>query len=71
MSHSTSAAGKPAQRQSQQQTIDTNDERDVKRWMDEFGATQEQILEAVNAVGNDVAKVRDHLLHQGASAGAS
>jgi hypothetical protein len=42
----------------------------VKRWCREFGVTAAQLAEAVQAVGGDAAAVREHLLNQGASAGA-
>jgi hypothetical protein len=42
----------------------------VKRWCKEFGVTEAQLAEAVQAVGGDAAAVREHLLNQGASAGA-
>lgn len=51
-------------------SIDVHDPASVKRWCQEFGVTQAQLAEAVQAVGGDPAAVREHLLNQGASAGA-
>jgi hypothetical protein len=50
--------------------IDLSDAAAVKRWCQEFGVTEAQLAEAVQAVGGDAATVREHLLNQGASAGA-
>jgi len=38
-------------------------------WQDYFGVTTQQLEEAVLAVGGDPEDVREHLLHQGSSAG--
>ena len=46
-----------------------DDEANAKHWREHFGATQEQLQEAVLAVGDDPARVHEHLLRQGASAG--
>ena len=52
-------------------TIDLNDEQGVTDWCKHFGITRTQLDEAVQAVGNRSDAVREHLLNQGASAGAS
>lgn len=49
--------------------IDLADEASVQRWTEHFGITQTQLEEAVQAAGTDPAKVREHLLNQGASSG--
>jgi hypothetical protein len=54
----------------QPQSIDLGDPASVKRWCKEFGVTEAQLAEAVQAVGGDAAAVREHLLNQGASEGA-
>ena len=46
-----------------------DDDANAKYWREHFGATQEQLQEAVLAVGDDPARVHEHLLRQGASAG--
>lgn len=51
-------------------TVDLADEAGVAHWLAHFGVTQQQLVEAVQAVGTDPARVREHLLNQGASAGA-
>lgn len=50
--------------------IDLADSRAVQRWLQHFGCTREQLEEAVQAVGTEPARVREHLLNQGGSAGA-
>ena len=50
--------------------IDLSDDATVARWLDHFGITRTQLEEAVQAAGSDPAAVREHLLNQGASAGA-
>jgi hypothetical protein len=50
--------------------VDVADERALTVWREHFGATTEQLAEAVRAVGTDPSKVREHLLNQGGSAGA-
>ncbi len=59
----TTAEGEGADR------IDLGDEAAVKRWTEHFGITQRQLEEAVQAAGTDPAKLREHLLNQGASSG--
>jgi hypothetical protein len=51
--------------------IDLHDEEGLTYWRNEFGVTTEQLHEAVQAVGGQPGAVREHLLNQGASAGAS
>lgn len=51
--------------------VTLNDAKDAERWMQHFGATREQIEEAIRAVGNDVTAISEHLQHQGAGGGAS
>jgi hypothetical protein len=51
--------------------IDLNDEAAVRRWLDYFGVTVTQLQEAVKAAGNQAEDVKQHLLNQGSSAGAS
>ena len=53
-----------------QTRIDLADSTVAQQWCEHFGATLEQLQEAVKAVGDDPALVREHLLNQGASAGA-
>lgn len=50
--------------------IDIGNREAMARWCDHFGATAEQIEEAVKAVGDAPDAVREHLLNQGGSAGA-
>ncbi len=52
-------------------TIDLNDDASVRRWVDYFGITVTQLEEAVKAAGNNAQDVKQHLLNQGSSAGAS
>jgi hypothetical protein len=52
-------------------SIDLNDDAAVRRWVDYFGVTITQLQEAVKAAGNDAEAVKQHLLNQGSSAGAS
>ncbi len=51
-------------------TVDPDDAAGLEHWSEHFGATVEQLVEAVLAVGGEPAAVREHLLNQGASAGA-
>jgi len=51
-------------------TIDLADEAGAQRWCDHFGITLTQLEEAVQAAGTEPAAVTEHLLNQGASAGA-
>lgn len=46
------------------------DEAAMARWCEWLGCTQQQLEEAVLAVGSDATKVHEHLLHQGSSSGA-
>ncbi len=57
--------------QTQSERIDPSDENGLRRWQEKFGVTAEQLQEAVQAVGGDPDAVREHLLNQGSSAGAS
>lgn len=50
--------------------VDPADRAAAPRWLEHFGCTLEQLEEAVRAVGGDPARVREHLLNQGGSAGA-
>ena len=50
-------------------SVDLNDDAGMAHWLAHFGATQQQLAEAVQAVGGDPARVLEHLLNQGASAG--
>jgi hypothetical protein len=52
------------------QSIDLADPAQVQRWLDHFGITAQELQEAVNAAGHDPHAVTEHLLNQGASAGA-
>ncbi|WP_298235204.1 DUF3606 domain-containing protein [uncultured Azohydromonas sp.] len=52
-------------------TIDLNDEAAMRRWVDYFGVTATQLEEAVKSAGNRAEDVKQHLLNQGSSAGAS
>ena len=52
-------------------TSDLDDEAGLQFWLDHFGVTAEQITEAVQAVGESPDAVREHLLNQVGSAGAS
>lgn len=49
--------------------IDLADDARLDDWRNHFGITLEQLSEAVAAVGEDPARVREHLLNQGASSG--
>ncbi len=51
-------------------SIDLGRDDIVAAWCEHFGATPQQLEEAVQAVGSDPAAVREHLLNQGASSGA-
>lgn len=50
--------------------INLCDAEQTQRWLDHFGITAEQLREAVQAAGSDPQAVTEHLLQQGASAGA-
>jgi hypothetical protein len=50
--------------------IDLDDAEQTQAWIDHFGITAEQLQEAVQAAGTDPKAVTEHLLNQGASAGA-
>ena len=50
--------------------IDLSDPASILRWCEHFGVTEQQLDEAIKAVGPEPAAVREHLLNQGASAGA-
>lgn len=58
-------------RQSPPEWVDLSDPDNIAFWRDRFGITIEQLQEAVQAVGRRPQAVREHLLNQGASAGAS
>ena len=47
--------------------LDDEAQRDF--WLQHFGVTLQQLEEALRAVGDDRADVREHLLNQGSSAG--
>ena len=47
-----------------------DDGEQVQSWLEYFGITAEQLEEAVRAAGSDPQAVTEHLLNQGASAGA-
>ncbi len=51
--------------------VDLSDPDNIAFWRDRLGVTIEQLQEAVQAVGRRPQAVREHLLNQGASAGAS
>lgn len=50
-------------------TVEPDDPANAQHWIEVFGVTVEQLQEAVAAVGAEPARVREHLLHQGGSAG--
>ena len=50
--------------------VDPDDPARLQQWLDHFGVTAEQLQEAVNAAGRSPTAVAEHLLNQGASAGA-
>lgn len=50
--------------------VDLADEAGMAHWLAHFGVTRQQLEEAVQAVGGEPARVHEHLLNQGASAGA-
>ena len=50
--------------------IDLSDPASIRRWCQHFGVTEQQLDEAIKAVGPEPAAVREHLLNQGASSGA-
>ncbi len=52
------------------QRVDPDDDDNLQHWCEHFGATAEQIAEAVKAVGAEPAAVHEHLMNQGSSAGA-
>lgn len=49
--------------------VDLADDEQARAWCEHFGATRQQLEEALQAVGDEPAAVREHLLNQGASAG--
>jgi hypothetical protein len=49
--------------------LDLQDSDMVEQWCRHFGATADQLEEAVKAAGNEYAAIREHLLNQGASSG--
>lgn len=50
--------------------VDSGDPANVAQWCERFGITVSQFEEAVAAAGTDPAALHEHLLNQGASAGA-
>lgn len=50
--------------------VDSSDPANVAQWCEAFGITASQFEEAVAAAGTDPAALGEHLLNQGASAGA-
>lgn len=50
--------------------IDLSDPASIRKWCEHFGITEQQLDEAIKAVGPEPAAVREHLLNQGSSAGA-
>lgn len=50
--------------------IDLSDPASIRWWCQHFGIIEQQLDEAIKAVGPEPAAVREHLLNQGASAGA-
>jgi hypothetical protein len=59
------------QTQAMHQRVGPTDDESLVFWRQEFGVTISQLLEAVQAVGEDPQDVREHFLNQGSSAGAS
>lgn len=53
------------------ETVDLGDADAMKKWMDHFGITEEQLRESVKAAGTSPQAIKEHLLNQGASAGPS
>ncbi len=51
--------------------VDPEDANLLAAWAEVFGATAQQLEEAVQAVGESPEAVKEHLLNQGSSAGAS
>jgi uncharacterized protein DUF3606 len=51
--------------------VDLTDTMNALHWCEHFGVTREQLEEAIKAAGDSPAAVREHLLNQGSSAGAS
>jgi hypothetical protein len=47
-----------------------SDPASIRKWCEHFGITEQQLDEAIKAVGPEPAAVREHLLNQGSSAGA-
>ena len=45
--------------------INLNEDYEVRDWSKKFGVTAEELKKAVQAVGNDAAKVREHLRKTG------
>ncbi len=52
-------------------TVDPADAQGLAYWAQHFGVNSDQLRESVQAVGGDPQAVREHLLNQGGSAGAS
>jgi Protein of unknown function (DUF3606) len=50
--------------------IQLDDQEQLQGWLDHFGITAVQLRDAVQAAGSDPRAVTEHLLQQGASAGA-
>ncbi len=50
--------------------VDLDDEAGLDFWIERFGVTEQQLAEAVLAVGKNPDAVKEHLLNQGGSAGA-
>jgi len=47
--------------------ININEDYEVRDWSEKFGVTHQQLLEAVQAVGDRVEDVEQHLKKHGAS----
>lgn len=45
----------------QEHHIDVSQQRDIKYWTEVFGVTEEELKEAVRAVGTHVGAVRSHI----------
>lgn len=58
-------------KRSRPERVDPKDEDGLVFWREEFGVTVTQLLDAVQAVGQDPGDIKEHLLNQGSSAGAS
>jgi hypothetical protein len=53
------------------QRIDVSQEYELRDWSKKFGVTSEQLKEAVRAVGDNAAKVEQHLRERGSASGRS